>query len=77
MKNCLLKISAQVISIKQILEIVVVTLIKTKYIKSIKHNKHGVLLQDPKSMEIYFKESLKGFKDPSTYQLPLILTESY
>lgn len=41
--------------VKQILEIVVVTLIKTKYIKTIKHIKHGVLLQDPKSMEKYFK----------------------
>lgn len=50
--------------ITQILEIVVVTLIKTKYIKSIKHHEHGVLLQDPKSMENYFKECLKTFKEP-------------
>lgn len=63
--------------IKQILEIVVVTLIKTKYRKSIKHNEHGVLLHNRKTMENYFKQCLKTFKDPKTFEMPLLLTEQY
>lgn len=49
------------------------TLIKQKYIISIKEKKSGILLKNPETMFNYFKHTLTNFKTPETYKMPLLL----
>ena len=63
--------------IQSIFDIVIHTLIKQQYIKSIQHKETGVLYKDPEKMLNYFKQTLTTFKKPETYRMPLLLIESY
>lgn len=63
--------------IQSIFDIVIHTLIKQQYIKSIQHKETGVLYKDREKMLNYFKQTLTTFKKPETYRMPLLLIESY